>query len=338
MNYSKGSPKRTLFDDIQKSMLDRKFSEQTLTKQKFEAFSKSTTSNLGQTGLTFKNQLSRIKESGFSREKSHDVTKHTLLGKKLSEGNTLQSSLFGFKIDEAEDYFEDRPEPSKAKPPVKPDKPCKTIDFRKTLPRNTFREIKVRHSTAAQAYAPNFQSIEGKKDKLCVPFDKSMGRDGFRPAISSRAAPLGKKLNLLAKVQREKEKPMAANQPRVSVVEEPEKIKREISRVSQRQVDKGKPNTTVGSARNGIISMDKHLPRSRDEASKFPTWMQKQASFSRIGVSSMGEKSYELNCYKDGQIRSYRSPGLRSKAADDRFKLKPTQDSSEEFGDLPSLD
>lgn len=198
------------------------------------------------------------------------------------------------------------------------------IDFSKTLPRNMFIKMKQGKSKIYQAYTINFNSIDKKSDKLCLPFGKCIGRpDSTAPINSSSRLGLGKQLNLLSKVQREGDlyRPKNANQNKAMNVSQ--------SEYSSRQ-----------NKNNPIVPMDKTLPRCKNPKSDLPSWMQKEASYNRMGVTFFGEKSIEFNSYRTGKIRSYNTLDLKNEKmrANKKYEIKLEDISSEDLGeDLPTF-
>lgn len=189
-------------------------------------------------------------------------------------------------------------------------------DFSKTLPRAPFARLARRDRNKGNiAYAPNFSAIEKKKDKLCIPFGKTIGRADV--ALRAAQPPsLGAQMMALTK----KLKSHSSSNPK--------------RRGSGDPAARATPRTRV------LVSMAKSLPRETDPGSKFPAWMQKRGVAHRLAVDVIRQKSCEMNGYEQGRMREHQDfldrRNLRSERA--RFKLQLPADSQEELEDLPSED
>lgn len=276
-----------------------------------------TASQLRGTGLTFKNQMPR--NLGFSEIKNTKqlITKNSTISENFFSRHASEGQLFDSQYNTSSIR-------SKAEVDVDKKKSIQhTIDFAKTLPRETFKPVKVSKSKACQAYVVNFTSVDKKNDKLCIPFAKAMGRSDIKSEATGRTDALGKKLDLLAKLQKE-----VSKNPTVSTAREKSKETKADQRGSQSKIG------------GRLISMDKSLPRCRDPANALPSWMQKEASFNRLGLEVMGEKSIEINSFRTGKIRSYRENTFGSKPQlNKKYKIdQADQSSDEDLYDMPSVD
>lgn len=267
-------------------------------------------------GLTFDRQISRHLDDRRRDDDQIDEKVSTLssgfLSRHLSEGMIYESQLDTDKRREGGEV-----DLAKRK------EATHTIDFSKTLPRECMKPIKVSKSKAYQAYVVNFNSVDKKSDKMCIPFDKSMGRQDIRSAAARRTTDLGRKLDLLTKIKREDTKI------------DSKMTKRHI------QTDTAMTERSVNSRIGGkLVPLDKSMPRSRDPNNVLPSWMQKEASYNRLGLKIMGEKSIEFNSFKTGKMRSYRENTYWSKPrVNKKYNIdQNNQSSDEELYDLPSID
>lgn len=220
-------------------------------------------------------------------------------------------------------------------------------DFKKTIPRVLFKKVKNSKSSRNQAYMPNYQSIEKKRDKLCIPFDKSLGREirangsrksnAFRSKTHSRGfSEGGFHRGGETAIEYVTSRKFSKNYPGEYSLTKPGSRSALNSKYSSKMgstagnrnlydgVFSSKRSAPClepfkGSKNPSLVDLEKATPRDNPK-SAFPFWMQKNGVSSRFGISSIGEKSCELNCFRDGKLLS--NPSSLAKAESFRQKKK----------------
>lgn len=220
--------------------------------------------------------------------------------------------------------------------------------FEKSLPRVSTQSSKVaKRYTGSQAYAPNYDSVEAKKDKLCIPFSKTSGREQF--AFRKTSEPQTFALRMKNMVLEEKHR---RHHGRSTSQEDPVHSQTATTAHQTRRMGETHRDIAVGgpwdSNRRGgkgssVLSMDKSLPRNPNPKSTFPSWMQKSGVTNRFAVSHLGEKGFELNHYSEGRLLPQGSIGGRGKGGMDKYRLDrkgqtAQVDTSSDYDDLPSED
>lgn len=215
-------------------------------------------------------------------------------------------------------------------------------DFSKTLPRSGLKKAKSTKNQAA--YNPSYKVIEKKMDKLCIPFDKLVGRS--QPEISTRTSEpsLPTRMRLLSQI--EKRQQLAI---RLESLEQSAKSKRTpstgIEPLSGRRFFglRAPPNPKESERSGGVVQ----LPTNPSQMlrtplqSPFPGWLRKASTATRLGLTQTGEKACEMNHFSTGPQRAHEELGRggdKARRTLERFKLQQPQDDAEEFDDLASDD
>lgn len=191
-------------------------------------------------------------------------------GRKTSEG-----FMTFRKVSQTEVVQEKSTQPSKDSLENPP-----SISFGRSVPNTRIKPKRV--ANEYHAYCPNFQSIDSKADKLCLPFSRMLGRSEDRPNNKDRIF--------------ERNQELLNDLKSLEIAEEPPTKERSVPVPSNKST-----------ARAGTFGSGTSRDRSKD--SKFPSWMQKGNTTSRFAIASLNEKALEMNCFKTNTF-SYMPPRM----------------------------